>query len=109
MASEEKLVTSNPRIALVFYPYKNHYTGITQSNLLDVHTIEATSSVKTASYSKSKTDASGQFSIDLTSDREWTRMVRPGDWMTLYMSRFKIDIKGTKGMKCVNFFFRHLP
>jgi len=102
-SNEEKLVTSLPRIGLIMFPYKKHYTFISEArgNLLTANRIDATSSVKTMSYSKSKSDASGNFVVDLTSDQEWTSVVRPGDWVMLYLSRFGIDKEGTKGLICL--------
>jgi len=100
---EEKLVTSLPRIGLVMFPYANHYTFISEGrgNVLEARRLDATSSVKKMVYSKSKSSASGNFTVDLTSDQSWDRVVRPGDWVMLYLSRFGINTKTTKGLICL--------
>lgn len=105
-SDEETLVTSQPRIGLLLYPFKNHFKGITNDNCMEVKRINATSSVKTMNYQTSKSSPSGTFSITLTSDRNWTQIVRPGDWLLLYESAFDIGIHDggndtTKGLRCL--------
>jgi len=101
---EEKLISSNPRQAVIFHPFTTRFSSpiqniqIRSDNMMDTRRIDATSSVKNMSYNKSKSNASGTFSLELTSDRNWKHILRPGDWGVLYLSQFEIDTESTKGM-----------
>ncbi|CAK0749548.1 hypothetical protein CCP1ISM_330003 [Azospirillaceae bacterium] len=105
---EEKLITSLPRIGLLLFPFVHHFNSLTEANLMQVKRVDATSSVKSFTYQKNKSQAAGTFSIVLTSDQNWTQIVRPGDWLLLYESAFGIGIRGrgtgkdsTKGLRCL--------
>jgi len=98
---EEQLISSTPRQAVVFFPYINHYDGVTRGNLMKTREINATSSVYNLSYGNAKSGPSGIFSITLGPDKDWTRILRPGDWVMIYQSQFGIDTNGTKGLRCL--------
>jgi len=60
---EEVHISSTPRQAVVFYPYVDHYDGITKNNVMDTRRIEATSSVYDINYQNAKT---GLFTDEVT-------------------------------------------
>jgi len=95
------LISSSPRQAIIFYPFKNRFDNVTEDNIMETIRIDATSSATNINYSKSKSNASGTFSMQLVADRNWIQILRPGDWGMLYISQFDIDTNSTKGLQAL--------
>lgn len=103
---EEKLISSAPRQAVVFYPFTTRFEKVNKDNVLNTKRVDVTSSVTNLIYNKSKSNASGTFSITLKGSgpegpRNWKHILRPGDWGMIYLSQFGIDIESTKGLKAL--------
>jgi len=91
---EQTLISSTPKIGVLFFPFTYRYKGLTATNFMDVTRTDATSSVTHFTYQKSKSEASGSFSIEMKGDKDWTTVLRPGDWVMLYESAFGVGIRG---------------
>jgi len=89
------------RIRVVIYPYKFHFAmkNVRSRDIINSDFRDITSAVTECSYTKTKADASGTFSITLKPTQNWTDIIRPGDWLMIYQSQFPINIKTAKGLQ----------
>lgn len=97
-----ELKSSTPRIKVLLFPFSfTRKEIVSPFNVMMVNEIDATEAVVTTNYSKSKSNPSGTFQIVLKPTRKWDVTVKPGSWVMIYISQYKIDTSGTKGLKCL--------
>ena len=93
---EESQISSTPKIAVTAYPFVDHF--MIKDSSMKVTKVDLTTSVIDLNYSKSKAEPSGEFVITLGADQNWAKMIRPGDWITIHMSRFDINVENSDGL-----------
>jgi len=93
-----KIETSTPRIGVMLYPYEQHFR-YSPSKQNSVKKINATDYITSVQFLKSKGQASGTFTITLKAVKNWRDVIKPGDWLLIYHSRFPFTMGDTKGLK----------
>lgn len=101
---ESPLTNTHTRCVARFFPFKarNTLTEDDTDAAMESEEIIEDDSIVACAISKDKSSPADSFQITLKPNKNYGNLIRPGDWVILYLDDIKnIDVKNLKGVKCI--------